>query len=829
MQPRLTIILFTLVFTNQLFAQLLPANSTGNVLQKLDKLNTLGSVLYVAAHPDDENTQLIAYMANGRHYRTGYLAATRGDGGQNLVGPEIREKLGIIRTQELLAARQIDQGEQFFTRANDFGYSKHPDETFNKWDKEKILADFVWAIRKFRPDVLITRFSLEPGVTHGHHTASAILAMEAFEASGDKSRFPEQLKYVDPWQPSKIFWNTSVWFFRRSGQEFNESDYIKVNVGEYNSALGLSYTEISALSRSMHKSQGFGNSGSRGDEYEYFKQWGGEETPDLFGGIDVTWNRVDGAERVAYHLEEARRNYDPRYPQQILENLLAARAELLNLPDQYWKEIKLKEIRETIQAVTGTFLALNSDQPAYVAGDSIQVNLEAIVRNDSKVQLGSIRFDFNDERFIYKLDLEPNQKTAFSYDLVVPGNIALSHPYWLNEAGTDGTYAVSDQLKRGLPQNDPALIGYVTLAMGGQFLEYPVPVNYRYTDPVKGEVVTDVVIRPEVMVNVEDKALIFANDEARVVPVKVISGRDDVAGNVLLNVPNGWTTTPALREFTLANAGDEVSFEFKLTPPKTNSVAEIEAVARIGDKSYSKGRVIIEYDHIPKQVLFPESKVRVVKLDAEKMGTRIGYIMGAGDEVPFSLEQVGYSVTLLGKDDINAKNLASFDAIILGVRAFNTLPWLSYKNKDLFDYVASGGNMIVQYNTSHRLVTEEIAPLELTLSRDRVTVEDSKVTFLAPKHSVLNTPNKITQEDMTGWVQERGLYFPEKWGKEFEPIFGMNDPGEDQLNGSLLIAKFGKGYYCYTGLSFFRELPPGVPGAYKLMMNMIALGKSKNP
>lgn len=829
MQPKYLITLLAYVFGFHIYAQLLPDNSTGNIQQKLNKLNTLGSVLYVAAHPDDENTQLIAYLANGKYFRTGYLAATRGDGGQNLVGPEIREKLGVIRTQELLAARKLDKGEQFFSRANDFGYSKNPDETFSKWDKEQVLADFVWTIRKFKPDVLITRFSQEPGVTHGHHTASAILAMEAFKASGDKTRFPEQLKYVEPWQPAKIFWNTSTWFFRRSGQEFVESEYIKVNVGQYNNAIGLSYTEISALSRSMHKSQGFGNSGSRGDEYEYFQQWGGSETDDLFGGIDTSWGRVEGSEMVAYHLEEARRNFDPAYPEMVIEDLLAARAELLNLPDQYWKEIKLAEIREAILAASGTYLAMSSNESAYVKGDSIRINLEAIVRTGSPIQLGSVRFDFNDERFIYKLDLEQNRRTEFSYDLMVPTTVVLSNPYWLNTPGTDGMYSVPNQRDRGLPENKPALNAYITLAMKGQFLEYEVPVNYRYTDPVKGEVIRPVTIRPDVMVNLEDKALIFANAEPRVIPVTVIAGKAGIAGNLTLDVPQGWTSTPAMRTFQLDNTGDELQFEFKLTPPKTNSVAEIKAVAEVDGHTFSKGLVTIDYDHIPRQVLFPEAKARVVKLEAEKVGSTIGYIMGAGDDVPFSLEQVGYTVNLLDKDDVNSKDLLKYDAVILGIRAFNTLPWLSYKNQELFEYVKSGGNVIVQYNTSHRLVTQDVAPVSLSLSRGRVTVEDARVTFLNEKHPVLNFPNKITEADMDGWVQERGLYFPEKWSEDFVPIFGMNDPGEDQLDGSLLIAKYGKGYYCYTGLSFFRELPPGVPGAYKLMINMIALGKNKNP
>mgnify|MGYP000209299769 CR=1 FL=1 len=822
---KIGLIAFSIFISLSAFGQTKPINySASAILQQLNKVNTLGSAMYIAAHPDDENTRLIAYLSNGMNIRTSYMAATRGDGGQNLIGPEIREGLGVIRTQELLAARRTDGGEQFFSRANDFGYSKDPDETFNVWDREEVLADFIWNIRKFRPDVLITRFSLTPKVTHGHHTASAILALEAFEKSGDPAVFPEQLKYVEPWQPERIFWNTSTWFFRRSGQQFDPEKYIREDVGQYNSNLGQSYTEISALSRSMHKSQGFGDSGDRGAEYEYFEQWGGDKAESLFGGIDTSWKRVEGSEEVSYYLNEARLNFDPAKPSAILGELMNARAALLKIPDQYWKEVKLQELRELILMVTGTYLEVAADQPNYTPGDSITVNFEAINRSDAPLVLTSLNFSIFNEQFIYNLELSPNQRNQFSYQIQIPEDMSNTNPYWLEQSGTEGMYAVADQLLRGLPENNPAVTARVSLTIDGQFVDYELPVVFKKTDPVRGEVTQPLVIQPKVMVNIKSSSLVFAGSESKSIEVSVIAGADNQAGQVSLEMPDVWNCQPSSHDFELKSKDEEQVFIFEITPSKKASSGKITALARANGETYDLSKQEIAYDHIPRQVLFPKAEVDAVKIDAVPTGKRIGYIMGAGDEVPQSLQQVGFQVDLLDKDQVTASNMEKYDAVILGVRAFNTVPWLAFKNQELFEYAKAGGNVIVQYNTSHRLVTQDVAPLPIQLSRDRVTVEESPVKVLAPKHDVLNQPFKITKDDFDGWVQERGLYFPSEWDAAFEPILEMNDPGESPKQGSLLVAKYGKGYYVYTGLSFFRELPPGVPGAYKLLINMISLG-----
>lgn len=822
-------ILLSLSFITS-FGQYQPKDySASEILQRLDKINTLGSAMYVAAHPDDENTRLIAYLSNGMHLRTAYMAATRGDGGQNLIGPEIREGLGVIRTQELLGARYVDGGEQFFSRANDFGFSKHPDETFNVWDKDKVLADFVWNIRKFKPEVLITRFNRQPGVTHGHHTASAILAAEAFEKSGDPKAFPEQLKYVDVWQPKRIFWNTSTWFFSRSGQAFDPNKYLTLDVGQYSPLLGQSFTEISALSRSMHKSQGFGDSGDRGTEVEYFEQWGGDPVKEMFEGIDLSWGKIEGADKVAYFLAEARRNFDPASPDQIMGELLNARKELIKLPEQYWKEVKLGELRELLLLITGTFLELTAEKPHYAPGDSANFTLEAINRSSSAIKLTSLNFSINDEQFIYNLDLENNQKNSFTYQLVIPTDMQYTNPYWLNEKGTEGMYTVHDQKLIGLPQNPAAITARATIKAGDQFVDFELPVIYSTTDPVRGEVRQPLEIQPPVMVNMDAKSLVFTGANEKNIRVSVIAGRNRVAGELKLTMPQGWSSTPASYAFDLKGTNSEELFVFKIQPPKAASEGTIVATAIVDGKTYTLGRQIIDYDHIPRQTIYSKAQVKAVKIEGQSPKGRIGYIMGAGDEVPQALEQIGFAVDLLDKDQVVKTNLMKYDAVILGVRAFNTVSWLSFKNSILFEYVKDGGNLIVQYNTSHRLVTSEIAPYELSLSRDRVTVEESPVTILASKHDVLNKPYKIKKADFDGWVQERGLYFPDKWDSSFTSILSMNDPGETAKEGSLLVAGYGKGYYCYTGISFFRELPAGVAGAYKLLVNMISLGDQAKP
>ena len=794
----------------------------GQIRQKLEKLNVLGSVLYVAAHPDDENTRLIAYFANEELMRTAYLSATRGDGGQNLIGPEIREELGLIRTQELLAARRTDGGQQFFSRANDFGYSKDPDETFNIWDRDKVLADFVWTFRKFKPDVVITRFNSD-GRTHGHHTASAILAREAFELSGDESAFPEQLDYVETWQPQKLFWNTGWWWFRDSGGD--TTNLKTLDVGQYNPLLGESYSEIAAKSRSMHKSQGFGSSRSRGEQIEYLEQWGGKEAESVFGGIDTSWERVTSSKEVSFFINKAIEAYDERNPASIIAPLMGARKALESIESEFWREIKQKEIDELIVAASGLYLSLTSSEANYAIGDSITISIEAVNRSNVEMEIQQISFSSWPNPVSIGAPLLNNKPFTSEMNFQLPAGMKFSHQYWLRDEGTLGMYVVNDQELIGKPENDPAIKGVVSINLSGVKIDLTVPVVFKRTDPVDGEVTEPISIGPPVMVNVSGGVLVFGDNKSKSVEVRVIAGKANCTGTVFLNTPEGWSVTPTEYDFNLGTKLEEKIFTFEITPPSKASEGYVSAKANIDGRSYSKGLSVIDYDHIPKQTLYPDAQVKVVRLDLVRNGNTIGYIEGAGDAIPENLEQIGYEVTTLEKDDVTLDNLQKFDAVILGIRAFNTVEWLSYKNTVLFDYVKDGGNLIIQYNTSHRLVTQEIAPYSLKLSRDRVAVEQAPVEIIAVDHPVMNSPNRITDKDFENWVQERGLYFPDEWSDEFIPILKSNDPGESPKTGGLLVAKYGKGYYVYSGYSWFRELPAGVPGAYRIFVNLISLGK----
>lgn len=818
--PGLALIL-VLVSLQTVTAQRPETYHAGEVRQMLKKLNVLGTVLYVAAHPDDENTSMIAYFANETLYRTAYLSATRGDGGQNLIGPEIREGLGIIRTQELLAARRTDGGQQFFSRANDFGYSKNSDETLNIWEKEQVLSDFVRVFRKFRPDVIVTRFTETRG-GHGHHLTSAILAKEAFKLAGDAEAFPEH--NLDPWQPAKIFWNTSFWFYR-GGDGFDTTGMASVDVGKYNPNLGQSYTEVSALSRSMHKSQGFGSTGRRGESMEYLMQWEGEQTKDVFGGIDASWSRVPGSEEVATYLQMAEDNYDPQDPAESLMALAKAKRSLSRLPDQFWKEIKLKEIDQAIGAISGMYFEVVANDYAFVPGDSIALKLEGITRLGGQFRLKEVRFSPWEQTQDFNVQLKANQRFNHDMQLKVPEDLPLSQPYWLREKSSLGMYTVSDTDMIGKPENLAPMNATFLVQMEDQFLEFDVPIVFKRTDPVAGETYRPIAITPPVMVNMESEVLVFGDDQSRSIAVTVTSGRANTKGQLNLDLPKGWTSSPESYDFELTLKGEEQPFIFEIKPPKKATVDFVSATATLSDgSSWNKGINIIAYDHIPTQTTFPQSTVKLVKLDLQKTGDRLGYIAGAGDVVADNLRQIGYEVDDLGKTDVNLANLEQYDAVILGVRAFNTVDWLAYKNEELFKYVENGGTVLVQYNTNRRMVTDRVAPYDLTLSRDRVTVEEAEVRLLAPDHPVLNKPNKITDKDFEGWVQERGLYFPNAWAEEFTPILSSNDEGETPKDGGLLVAKYGKGYYIYSGYSWFRELPAGVPGAYRLFVNLISVG-----
>lgn len=806
--------IFILLISIITFAQAPQKLSSVEIYEQVQKLNFLGKVLYVAAHPDDENTKLITYFSNHYHAQTAYLSLTRGDGGQNLIGTELREKLGAIRTQELLAARRIDGGEQFFTRANDFGFSKEPNETFAIWNKNEVMEDVIQVIETFRPDIIVNRFSHNtPGTTHGHHTASAMLSLEAYDL----------VKY----QPKRIFFNTSWWFYG-SQEAFDAADKSKllaINSNVYYPLKGKSNNEIAALSRSQHKCQGFGTLGSRGDETEYLELLKGNlpSNTNLFEGIDTSWNRVKGGNEIGKLLNEIEKNFNFGNPSIHIPNLIKAYDLIQKLEDSHWKEIKSKQIIKIIEACSGLFMEALADTETITKDSKFNLQLEVINRSQSNVKLISVNA-LNIKNETQNKPLKNNEKVNFQFKDVDVGNaVDYSNLFWLKEQQTEGMYQVSDKSIRILPEVSTSFPVIFTIEIEGKTIEFVKNICYKFNNPDDGETYVPFTILPEFTSTIESKVLIFNSTQPKEISVKVKAHKANASGKLSVVIPTDWKIEPQEIPFTIEAKNEERKFSFKIYPSKPEITTKLVAQIATSNGTLDKELITIHYPHIPKQTILITSAAKAVKLDIATKGKNIGYIMGAGDEVNKNLENLGFQVTNLNPNEITAENLKSYDAIILGIRAFNVVDELKFKNKILFDYVFNGGNVIVQYNTTNNLITKEIAPYNLELSRDRVTDENAKVTFLTPNHKVLNQPNKINEKDFTGWVQEQGLYYPNKWSSEFIPILASNDEGETPKKGALLIAKHGKGNYIYTGLSFFRELPEGVSGAYRLLANIIAL------
>lgn len=797
--------------------------SSSEILHELNKLSNTARVLYLAAHPDDENTRLISYFANDRKFETAYLALTRGDGGQNVIGPELREGLGLIRTQELLAARSIDGGRQFFTRANDFGYSKTPSETFNIWDREKVLSDVVWVIRKFRPDVIITRFNETPGTTHGHHTASAILAREAFHLAGDASKYPEQLEYVDTWQPKRLFWNTSSWFYR-GNKEFDESKFVSVDVGGYSASLGHSYSEIAALSRSQHKSQAFGSTGTRGEQKEYLEQWEGDIVKnDPFEGLLTDWSRYANGELVNVRIDSIINLFSPQHPEKSVEGLLDLRTLLMDeFPETPRIQEKIESVEQLIAQCAGLYMSFRTTDAYGSPGDSISYEIELTNRSSIDIVFNSFEVDQTDVS-IFGKPLDFNQPVVIKSSFPLAKDKETSTPYWLENEGTTGMYTVKDQELIGKPENDPSIVGKASVKIGNATIKYELPLVYRRNDQTKGEVIQPFYVVPPVSIAFNDDIVIFTGKgQQKEITVQIKAFKSIKNGNLSLTVPKNWTINKDQVKIGNMEAGEQQSVSVVVTSGA--SYGEFSLDASLNEASgKSQSHVIqIQYDHIPDQVIIKEANAKLVNVKLETKGELVGYVMGAGDRVPEAIAAMGYKVEMIDAALVTEEDLLKYDAIVIGIRAYNTNPDLVNNNESFLKYAKEGGTLIVQYNTTYGLRTKDFSPYELTISRDRITDETATLNFLNPSSPLLTYPNELTPKDFSGWVQERGLYFPDEWSKEFTPLLEGHDPEEKNTQGALLYATYGKGLYIYTGLSFFRELPAGVPGAYRLFANLLS-------
>jgi LmbE family N-acetylglucosaminyl deacetylase len=801
-----------------------PATVTSaDIYLRLKKLNVLGTVLYVAAHPDDENSRLIAYMAKDRLYRTGYLSMTRGDGGQNLIGDEQGVELGLIRTQEMMAARRVDGAEQFFSRAYDFGFSKSTEEALKTWDEEKALSDVVWVIRKFQPDVIITRFPPDSRAGHGHHSASAVLAHQAFDDAADPNKFPEQLKYgVKPWKAKRLLWNS---FNFGPGANTTSEDQMKIDVGGYNPILGKSYGELAAISRTNHKSQGAALTPARGESMEYFNLVAGDPAHnDPMEGVVTDWNRVDGGGVISGMVDQVVKDFSLLAPEKSVPGLVGIYKAIGQLPEGNWKTQKLKEVRDLIADCSGLWLEALVRAPYTVRGDSLAVNF---VVNDrlggGEMVVAGVGVADVDTTLNQPLSADKN--FFFMRSILVSPRKELTQPYWLAEPMSPGHFNVSDQRLIGDPQSPPAYMASFRITVDGLTLNFTRPVQYKHTDPVKGELYEPLTVLPRATAQFDPELLVFTDGEKKEFDATVQDRTGHGHPPAL-----GLTAEPAL---SIQAAGGGVLGDPSWMAKPAGTGTAVVSVDGVFDENGRKDTAMelrtIAYEHIPRIDYFRPAMEKFTIAGIKTAGHRIGYIEGAGDKVPAALQQMGYEVVTLRERDLaSATYLQQFDAIIAGVRAYDVHPWLAGRHQVLMEYVKDGGNFVVQYNRDGLgQMKTTIGPYPFAVANIRVTDETAKVNFVLPDHKVLHFPNTITEADFSGWIQERGIYFAGKTDSGYQAVLSMKDPGEEEQTGSLVIAGYGKGTFVYTGLVFFRELPAGVPGAYRLMANIIALNQKK--
>ncbi len=796
------------------------AMDAGTLAHALDRVASTARVLYVAAHPDDENTRLLAFLANGRHATAAYLSMTRGGGGQNLIGVEQAELLDVIRTEELLAARRLDGATQRFTRMRDFGFSKSAAETLAIWGHDEALADVVWVLRTFQPDVVITRFDEQPP-NHGHHTASAILAREAFAAAADPARFPEQLRDgVRPWQATRLLWNVSTWTDKPP-----PADALPLDVGAYDTRLGLGYGELAASSRSQHKSQGFGVPGERGALTERFVTVAGSRpAEDILDGIDATWARIGkGGAAVDAALRDAARTLERDRPERALPALLAAARALDGMPDGPRVRDARAGLADVIAAAAGLFVRATAAQPMVEPGGTADVKVEIVLRRPASVRLDRVAFP-GIAAVEVGATLAVGAKKEIAQAVPIGADTPPSAPYWLAAPALPGRQVVADPLLVGAPSSPPALAVAVELRVDGRSLRLTTPVVYAWKDQVHGERVRRFLVAPPATVTPLREAVMFPNGRATVAALRVRAARNDLAGEVALDLPAGWRAEPARAPVTLAKAGNETVVRFTVTPPKGAAAVEVHPTFTSGGRIWSLREDVIDYPHVPMQVVLQPATLRLVPLALRLPKGTIGYVPGSGDTVAGDLAHVGLTVETLDDEMLASADLDRYAAIVVGVRAYNTRAALRNAHARLMRYVEQGGTVVVQYVTNNRLAPLEvpIGPYELTIGRDRVTDERAAMAPIDPRAAVLHEPNEIVAADFDDWVQERGLYYAEKWDPRYAPVFRAADPDEKALDGGLLVAAHGKGRYAYTGLAFFRQLPAGVPGAYRLFANLLA-------
>jgi hypothetical protein len=655
-----------------------------------------------------------------------------------------------------------------------------------------------------------------------------MLGKEAFTAAADPKRFPEQLKYVQPWQAKRAFWNIFR-FTREQEQEAAKiKDRIEIDVGDYDPVLGKSYAEIAGISRSQHRSQGMGAAERRGSVREAFTVVAGEPAQkDLFDGVDLSWNRVAGGAETGRAIAKAIARLEPQHPERIIPDLLAARPAIQRLGDKD----KLRQLDEAIALCAGLWVDATADRYDVIPGETVKVKLTALDRSHFRIDSVKAIIGGRDAEVSSK-PLANNQPAEATIEYAIPADHPYSQPFWLAKPRQVDVYTIDDQRLIGRPDSAPVLEARFRIAMDGTQIELARPVQYRYTDRVYGDLIRPLTVVPAVAVNMTESVRVFPRADKRAIHV-LVQANKAAEGELKLELPAGWTAHPAAHAFKLAARGVQQDLLFEVAPGDGTQTAPLRAVATVGGRVIDRGMEIISYPHIPVQTSFPPAAEKLVRADIKVLAKRVGYIVGAGDDVPRALEQLGCEITFLSAADLEQRNLAEFDAIVAGVRAYNVRSDLVANEQRLLDYVKNGGAYIVQYNTVDRGPLPPMGPhpfavtMDFQTRHDRVTEEDAPVKFPHPENPLLHVPNEITARDFEGWVQERGLYFASKWDPRYETVLECHDPGEPANEGGMLYARYGKGVYIFSAYAWFRQLPAGVPGAYRIFANVLSAGRAR--
>ncbi|MEQ9064591.1 MAG: PIG-L family deacetylase [Vicingaceae bacterium] len=795
--------------------------SSSELIEELGRLKSPYRIMYLAAHPDDENTRLISYLTGHLKADVAYLSLTRGSGGQNLIGPEKGPHLGILRTEELLAARRIDHGRQFFTRAIDFGYSKTSEESFTMWGEQEVLHDVVYIMRHFKPHIVIDRFPPNNYAGHGHHQASAILSDEAFDLCSDSVKFPMQIDRFGIWSPSRLYFNSSSWWDKTLPERAKNDQLIKeINVGVYNENLGYSYNELSAFSRSQHKSQGFGSAASRGDQFEYLEFIKGEVTNNEL----LNEGMLDEADRswlaLSTIIDSIIDSFDFNHPDASVPKLIALRRRVVDLATNHVRfNEKLSLLDNIIFGCLGLNVEVTCQKPVFTDNQEIIAQISAI--NRSSVPTSLIEVQTANDVLSWNRMLENNVVFTDTFLLAGGESLKFSNPFWIGPEGDNLYHFDPEYLTESSSQvNFPKV--KVKLAILGDSIEREFPVIYQWTDRVKGGLEKNISILPEVTIAFDQRIYFPDSGAIRGNVLLKVHGNSEVSGRLVFR----GDTSLHLKsddEIVIKNTGAAILHPFELGYSSLDlSNATIKMAFVTNNDTFDLEYSEIVYDHIRPQMALLPCAAKVVPVEFGQSPGRIAYIPGPDNEMIEYLRDAGCEIEDFDESDFLSDKLSSFDVLLFGIRSLNVNPNLNNYSLQVQSFIRSGGTAILLYQTSRGMESPKISPYPFTISRKRITDERAETKILKPEHPLLNKPFKITLADFDGWNQERGLYFADDRSEKFNVLFAWHDPEETDEFGGMIVAKYGKGAFIYTGISFFRHIPAGVSGSYKLLYNTLS-------